>query len=86
MDILRNSTPKHDYKDRGSQPAMTARMAEQVRAWSGPPLLGLGCIIGYRAVAGGAVVSGLLLGTSVAGLGAVRTYYLLHHLRSKGSR
>jgi len=86
MDILRSSTRERDYKDRGSQPAMTARMAEQVRAWSGLPLLGLGCIIGYRAVAGGAVVSGLLLGTSVAGLGAVRTYYLLRHLRAQGSR
>jgi hypothetical protein len=86
MEIHRNSSRERDYRRSGLQPAMTARMAEQIRAWSGPPLLGLGCIIGYRAVANGAVVAGLLLGTSVAGLGAVRIYYLLRYLRAKDPR
>ena len=69
-----------------ARPAFTARMAEQVRAWSGVPLLGLGCVIGYRAFAAGAAVAGLLLGASVAGLGAVRIYYLLRYLRAGSSR
>ncbi len=69
-----------------TRPALTARMAEQVRAWSGVPLLGLGCVIGYRAFAAGAAVSGLLLGTSMAGLGALRIYYLLSYLRSGNPR
>ncbi len=61
-------------------------MAEQVRAWSGVPLLGLGCVIGYRAIAGGAAVAGVLMGAALAGLGAVRIYYLLRHLRTGSSR
>jgi hypothetical protein len=61
--------------------ALTARVAEQVRAWSGVPLLGLGCVIGYRATAAGAGIAGLVLGASIAGLGAIRIYYLLRHLR-----
>ena len=69
-----------------AQPALTARMAEQVRAWSGVPLLALGCVIGYRAVVAGAAVAGLLLGTSLMGLGALRIYYLLRYLRSGNSR
>jgi hypothetical protein len=69
-----------------ARPALTARMAEQVRAWSGVPLLGLGCVVGYRAVVGGAAVAGLLLGASMAGLGALRIYYLLRYLRSGNSR
>lgn len=83
-----NSSPNGEsgHHQGGSQPAITARMAEQLRAWSGPPLLGLGGIIGYRAVANGAVVAGFLLGVSVAGLGAMRIYYLLRYLRAKGSR
>ncbi len=67
------------------RPALTARMAEQVRAWSGLPLLGLGCVIGYRAVAAGAVVSGLMLGAAVGGLGAVRVYHLFRYLRARNS-
>jgi hypothetical protein len=86
MEIRHNSNRGRDYRQSGLQPAMTARMAEQFRAWSGPPLLGLGCIIGYRAVANGAVVAGLLLGTSVAGLGALRIYYLMRYLRAKDIR
>jgi hypothetical protein len=66
---------------RAPQPSTTWRLAEQLRAWSGPLLLGLGCVIGYRAIAAGAVVAGLLLGVSMAGLGAVRSYYLFRHLR-----
>jgi len=61
-------------------------MAEQVRAWSGVPLLGLGCVIGYRAVAGGAAIAGLLLGAAMAGLGALRIYYLLRYLRAGNTR
>ncbi len=68
------------------RPALTARMAEQVRAWSGVPLLGLGCVIGYRAIAGGAAVAGVLMGAALAGLGAVRIYYLLRYLRTGSSR
>ena len=49
-------------------------------------MLGLGCVIGYRAFAAGAAVAGLLLGASVAGLGAVRIYYLLRYLRAGSSR
>jgi hypothetical protein len=69
-----------------ARPALTARMAEQVRAWSGVPLLALGCVVGYRAFVAGAAVAGLLLGISLAGLGALRTYYLLRYLRSGNSR
>ncbi len=61
-------------------------MAEQIRAWSGVPLLGLGCAIGYRAAAAGAGVAGVMFGASMAGLGALRIYYLLRYLRSGGSR
>jgi hypothetical protein len=71
---------------RQAPPALTARVAEQVRAWSGLPMIGLGCVIGYRALMAGAAVAGLLLGTSLAGLGALRTYYLLRYLRSGNSR
>ncbi len=65
-------------------PALTARMAEQVRAWSGFVLLGLGCVVGYRAIAAGAGAAGLLLGAAMAGLGAMRTYYLIRYLRGAG--
>jgi hypothetical protein len=64
-----------------ARPALTARMAEQLRAWSGVPLLALGCVIGYRALAGGAAAAGMLLGAAMAALGALRIYYLLRYLR-----
>jgi hypothetical protein len=83
MEINRGPNCERNRDQSGPQPAITARMAEQFRAWSGPPLLGLGCIIGYRAVANGAVVAGLLLATAMAGLGAVRSYYLVRYLRAK---
>ncbi len=85
---MRNSSTQLEEKPATgrSRPALTARMAEQVRAWSGVPLLGLGCVIGYRAIAGGAAVAGVLMGASLAGLGAVRIYYLLRYLRTGSSR
>ena len=86
MNVNRSSTGELGPDQGESQPAITARMAEQLRAWSGPPLLGLGCLIGYRAVANGAVVTGVLLGMSMAGLGAMRSYYLLRYLQAKGCR
>jgi hypothetical protein len=84
-----NSTqiPIHPVRPRGgARAALTARMAEQVRAWSGVPLLVLGCVIGYRAFSGGAPVAGLLLGGAMAALGGMRLYYLLRYMRSAGAR
>jgi hypothetical protein len=77
--------PAQTPLQRSARPALTARMAEQMRAWSGVPLLGLGCVIGYRAVAGGAAATGRLLGGAIAALGAVRLYYLLRYLRARVS-
>jgi hypothetical protein len=82
----RQSSLRRNFAPEPARPAVTARMAEQVRAWSGLPLTGLGCVIGYRAWAGGAGVAGMLLGGAMAALGAVRIYYLLRYLRAGDSR
>jgi hypothetical protein len=84
--IIRGSVGNSNNSSSEPGPAAGAAqpaLAEQVRAWSGPLLMGLGGVIAYRAVAAGAVVAGLTLGIAMAGLGALRSYYLFRYLRPR---